>query len=350
MFFSKKTKGFFVESSDHAVFLGRTSHLVAPFTIEDLRECPPDDSEALAEAIRQIHPGKNASGYLHATVGVYPEKRLVRRHSVEVRRIKEPSYFAEVCSQQFRIEQDKFSLAIINANDGSDFDAAKAQQKEVIFCGLPTDESDAVQKGLLDNKIYPERLELGSIATLGAVVEWLAFTKSKTPTLVLEISAESTHSFIVTASGVEASRPIPQGLNSMIPIVQKELGLKDEEAARKLFYSNTFDFTGMGPLLIKRFLKELQSSIGFYEVQTGQSVGQMVSTQLPAKLVWLDRAISAALGINSAKIDPVPWLKALQITIPENLLRHAQDARYLGLLALMVQHDASHAVPAEEKK
>jgi Tfp pilus assembly PilM family ATPase len=136
----------------------------------------------------------------------------------------------------------------------------------------------------------------------------------------------------------------------MIPIVQKELGLKDEEAARKLFYSNTFDFTGMGPLLIKRFLKELQSSIGFYEVQTGQSVGQMVSTQLPAKLVWLDRAISAALGINSAKIDPVPWLKALQITIPENLLRHAQDARYLGLLALMVQHDASHAVPAEEKK
>jgi hypothetical protein len=76
----------------------------------------------------------------------------------------------------------------------------------------------------------------------------------------------------------------------------------------------------------------------------------MVSTQLPAKLVWLDRAISAALGINSAKIDPVPWLKALQITIPENLLRHAQDARYLGLLALMVQHDASHAVPAEEKK
>ncbi len=350
MFFSKKTKGFFVESSDHAVFLGRTSHLVAPFTIEDLRECPPDDSEALAEAISQVYPGKNAGGYLHATVGVYPEKRLVRRHSVEVRRIKEPSYFAEVCSQQFRIEQDKFSLAIINANDGSDFDAAKAQQKEVIFCGLPTDESDAVQKGLLDNKIYPERLELGSIATLGAVVEWLAFTKSKTPTLVLEISAESTHSFIVTASGVEASRPIPQGLNSMIPIVQKELGLKDEEAARKLFYSNTFDFTGMGPLLIKRFLKELQSSIGFYEVQTGQSVGQMVSTQLPAKLVWLDRAISGALGITSAKIDPVPWLKALQITIPENLLRHAQDARYLGLLALMVQHHVSHAVPAEEKK
>ena len=37
------------------------------------------------------------------------------------------------------------------------------------------------------------------------------------------------------------------------------LGLKDEESARKLFYSNTFDFTGMGSVLTKKLIKELQS-------------------------------------------------------------------------------------------
>ena len=350
MLFSQKTKGFFVELNDHAVLLARTSAPSAPFTVEDMRECAPNDPAALEEAINQIQPKKSPSGYLHATVGIYPGKRLVRRHTLELKRVKEPGYFAEVCSQQFRIEQDKYAIAILNSTDGSDFDVTKAVQKDVIFCGLPSDDALATQTTLLERGIYPERLELGSMASLGAVVDCLSTSKSKTPTLVLEIGAEATHSFIVTPNGVEASRPIPQGLDAMVPIVQKELGLKDEESARKLFYSNTFDFTGMGPLLIKRLLKELQSSIGFYEVQTGQSVGQVLSTQLSPKLAWLDAAISSALGITSLKLDPVPWLQARQITLPEALAKNAQDIRWFGLLALMAQYNVAHAVPAEEKK
>ncbi len=350
MFFSQKTKGFFVELNDHAVMLARTSSSTAPFTVEDMRECPPNDPAALAEAINQIQPKKNPSGYLHATVSVYPAKRLIRRHSLELKRVKEPGYFAEVCTQQFRIEQDKYSIAMLNSTDGLDFDPAKAVQKDVIFCGLPSEDANNLQSSLLESKIYPERLELGTVATLGGVVDCLAHAKSKTPTLMLEIGADATHSFIVTASGVEASRPIPQGLDAMVPIVQKELGLKDEESARKLFYSNTFDFTGMGPLLIKRLLKELQSSIGFYEVQTGQSVGQVLSTQLSPKLAWLDTAIATALGVTSLKLDPVAWLQARQITLPEALAKNAQDIRWFGLLALMAQYNVVHAVPAEEKK
>jgi len=350
MFFAQKTKGFFVELNDHAVMIARTSAPMAPFTIEDVRECAPNDAAALDQAINEIQPRKNPSGYLHATVGIYPGKRLVRRHSLELKRVKEPGYFAEVCSQQFRIEQDKYTIALLNASDGSDYDIAKAVQKDVLFCGLPAEDTNTLQTALLEAGIYPERLELGSVALLGGIVDYLAFTKSKTPTLVLEIGAESTHSFIVTAAGVEASRPIPQGLDAMVPIVQKELGLKDEESARKLFYSNTFDFTGMGPLLIKKLLKELQSSIGFYEVQTGQSVGQVLSTQLSPKLTWLEGAIAGALGITILKIDPVPWLQSRHITVPEAFAKSAQEIRWFGLLGLMAQYNVVHAVPAEEKK
>jgi Tfp pilus assembly PilM family ATPase len=133
--------------------------------------------------------------------------------------------------------------------------------------------------------------------------------------------------------------------------VQKELGLKDEESARKLFYSNTFDFTGMGPLLIKRLLKELQSSIGFYEVQTGQSVGQVLCTQLSPKLAWLDAAIAGALGISSLKLDPAPWLQSRHITLPEALAKNAQDIRWFGLLSLMAHYHSApaHAAVPEEK-
>ncbi len=350
MFLSPKLKGFYVEFNDHAVMLARTSSVASPFTIEEMRECAVGDAAGLAEAINQLQPKKSPSGYLHATVSVFPPKRVIRRHTMELKRVKDPAYVGEVCSQQFRIDHEQYSLAILNSGDGTESDFGKGAQKEVIFCGFPTEDLNAIQAGLLQSGIYPERLELGSVATLGAVVDCLAYAKSKTPTLVLEIGADTTHSFIISAAGVEASRPIPQGLDAMVPIVQKELGLKDEESARRLFYSNTFDFTGMGPLLIKRLLKELQSSIGFYEVQTGQSVGQVLTTQLSPKLTWLDAAITSTLGISSLKLDPLPWLQSRHITLPEALVRNAQDVRWFGLLGLMAQYNSVHAVTSEEKR
>ena len=128
--------------------------------------------------------------------------------------------------------------------------------------------------------------------------------------------------------------------------------MKDEESAKKLFYSNTFDFTGMGPLLVKKLLKELQSSIGFYEVQTGQSVGQVICTMLPAKLAWLDGAIASALGVSSTKLDLVAWLQSRQVTIPEGVAPDGVDLRWLGLLSLMANQapaQSPHAVVAEKK-
>jgi len=227
---------------------------------------------------------------------------------------------------------------------------AKTTQKEVLFCGLPADDIVAIQDSLLGNGIYPERLELASPSMLGGLVDYLVFKKSKTPTLVLEIGNEATHTYIVSPAGVEAARPIPQGLEAMIPVVQKELNLKDEESAKKLFYSNAFDFTGMGPVLIKKLLKELQSSIGFYEVQTGQSIGQVLCTVIPPKLAWLDATLANALGVPSLRLDLAAWLESRQITLSDHVSASGVDPRWFGLFSLMVQYNTtSHAVAAEKK-
>ena len=351
MFLSAKSKGFFVEQNDHAFFLARTSAADAPMVIEAVAECPVGDLAALAEALKLLQPKKGPSGYLHASCGIYPVKRVVRRASLELKRVKEPGYFQELLVSQFRIEPEKYTINVLNSADGADYDMVKVVQKEVLFCGMLTEEIVTIQDALLANGIYPERLELGSVAMLGGLTDYLAFTKSKTPTLVLEVGADSTHSFIVTSAGVEASRPIPQGLESMVPVVQKELGLKDEESARKLFYSNTFDFTGMGPLLIRKLLKELQSSIGFYEVQTGQSVGQVLCTMLPAKLAWLEGVIATALGVGPLQPELAPWLQSRQITLAEGAAPGGLDSRWLGLAGLMIRHHspAPDAVAAEKK-
>jgi Tfp pilus assembly PilM family ATPase len=264
---------------------------------------------------------------------------LVRRATLDLKRVKEAEYMNELVSSQFRVEPNQFALALLNASDGFDYDFSKAAQKEVVVCGLPSDEIIEMQDALLALDIYPDRLELTTVAMLGLLADYLAFTKSKTPLLVLELGTETTHSFIVTAGGLDAARPIPQGFESMIPVVQKELGLKDEESAKKLFYSNTFDFTGMGSALIKKLVKELQSSIGFYEVQTGQSIGQVLCTQVPPKMTWIDGAIAGMLGVAGLQADLQPWLQARGVTISEEAAIAGRDLRWLGLLGLIVQNN-----------
>jgi hypothetical protein len=345
MLFAKKSKGFCVEIGDHSTLIARLSQPDAPLVIEELKELPSNDEEALV-AWTKLTDGKGATGYAHATCGIYPAKRIVRRHTVDLKRTKDPTYFTEVYTQQFRIEPDKYTMRVLNPEDGSDYDQTK-NHKEALFCGLPADEVIAFQDKLLSQGVYPEKLELGTLATLGGLISYLQFKQTKTPVLLLEIGEETTHSFILSSEGVDISRPIPNGIAAMIPVVQKELGLKDEESAKKLFYSNTFDFTSMGSVLVKKLLKELQSSIGFYEVQTGQSIGHVFCTQLPASLAWLGTTMANSLGVPPLKIEMLPWLESQNIKLSDGVTLGPSEERWFGLFSLLASHQ--NAVPDEKK-
>ena len=308
--------------------------------IEEFASCVPGNAEAFAEILKKMQPKKSGQhGYVRATCGAYSAKRVVRHVALDPKRYKESAYVNEVLTGQVRIEPDQYALAVLNANDGTDFDFNVASKKDAVFAGMLNEEILALQNALLESGVYPERLEIGTLSTLGAIVDYQVFSQIKTPTLVLEIDADATQSFIVSDSGLEASRSITQGLDAMIPAVQKEIGLKDEEAARKLFYSNAFDFTGMGATLIKKLLKELQSSVGFYEVQTGQSIGQVVCTLLPPKLGWLENAISTQLGVPVLAVDYKTWLAARGITLSGAASKQELNNRWIGLLSLMLSHN-----------
>ena len=339
--FSKKPEAFFIEINEETALMARTSSSKAPFVVEDTKEVPAGDEAAVQQAVKDLVGMKGGSGFVHARCGIYPPRRLIRRMSVDLKRVKEPGYFHEVCTQQFHIETDKYTIAVLNAVDGTDYEAAKATtQKEVVFVGAHNDELLAAQQHLLALGVFPERLELGTIATLGALADYHVFAELKTPTLVLEMDADSTQSFILNAGGLDVSRTIPHGLEAMTSVVQKELNLKDEESARKLFFSNTFDFTNMGGLLIRKLLKELQSLIGFYEVQTGQSIGQVFCPQLPSKLVWLGGTIAKEVGVEPLKLDLPNWLKSRAITFSSPTASSDFGAKWLGLFSLMLYYDA----------
>lgn len=345
MFLAAKTKTFFVEFTDSTTLIARTNGDPDAIVVEEVRECAAGDEAAWSEIVQHFLPKKTSGAFIQAACAVYPARRLVRRATIEPKRVKESTYLTELIATQFRIEPDKYTLALLNAATGADYDQAKAVEKDVLFAGLPAEDVIALQDQLLAQKVYPLRLELGSLAMLGGLSDYLRVTGSKVPLLVLELGRDLTHSFIVSADGVEASRPILQGLESMVPVVQKELGLKDEESARKLFFSNAFDFTGLGPVLIRRLLKELQSSIGFHEVQTGQSIGHVLCVHLPPKLEWLEGVIAGQLGVAPLRLDLAPWLQARRITISDTVGAAPVPARWLGLFSLMAKYDA---VPAQK--
>jgi hypothetical protein len=337
MLFAAKTKGYFVDWGEKTTLIARTSASTAPFQIEALRECASDDTAAWTKILDELQPKKAGGGYTHAGVGITSDQVFVRRAMLDVKRLKEQDYLTEFSNSQFKIDPELNSIAVLNASDGQEFDQNKPNpEKDILFCGLPVSEALKTQNQLLQRGVYPLRMELGSLAGLAAVVDYLKFTDSSKPTLVLEMGSKQTQSFIVSGRGVEASRPISVGLDDMVPVVQKELGLKDEESARKLFFSNTFDFTGMGASLCKRLLKELQSSMGFYEVQTGQSIGQVVCTVLPVKLTWIESVIASQIGVSVLQPDLTLWLKARQIGILDPAISSGLDARKFALCGLMV--------------
>jgi Tfp pilus assembly PilM family ATPase len=348
MFFSAKSKKFFVDFSEHSVLVARVSKSESPFVVEDMIECPLGEADALLAALKTIYPSKTSSGYIHATCGISAPKRVVRKVTFETKRLKEPEYLNEVAKQQLRIDPADYTLSVLNPSQGTDYDMVKSNQKDALICGLPTTDINLTQDNLLAAGIYPETLELSSVAGIGAMIDYLSYAGIKTPVLLLEIGAEMTNSFIVTTAGLEASRPIQQGLEAMIPVVQKELGLKDEVSARKLFLSNTFDFTGMGSVLIKRLIKELQSSIGFYEVQTGQSVAHVACVHLPSKLGWLENSIAEDLGVSVLKPDIIAWLQTHKITLSDALPVNEQDVRRIGLFGLMIQYKNRNVVVPEK--
>ena len=186
-------KAFFADLSEHTLTLARTSSAVPPFEVEEIQVCAAGDQPALAEAIKAIHPEKTGEAISSGlSCGIYPTRRVVRRVSLDLKRIKDTGYLNEIATQQLRIEPDHHALSILHASDGSEYDLAQAAGKEVIMCGLPSEDVNQTQDQLLATGLFPDRLELGTLATLGVLADYLAFTKNQAPTLVLEIEAENT--------------------------------------------------------------------------------------------------------------------------------------------------------------
>lgn len=349
---STKGKAVFVDTNEFSTLLAITSGIVPPFTLENLQDLPPNTSvEELRDTISALTGSKGRLSM--GCVGVYPSSRFVRRHTLDATsKAKDPGFIEDVAANQLHIDTANSTVGVVSAQSGLPLDPSKSlqAQKELVFCGASMADLHREQERMVDAGVYPERLELGTLAAVAGIKQYINFREMKSPVLMMEVTGDCSNVFIITKDRLDISRPIPYGLNSMFPLIQQELGLKDEASAKKLFYSNTFDFTEMGSTLLRKILKELQASTGFYEVQTGQTIGHLVTTLLPQNFNWLSKALSRSLGVDLLNLEYSAWLKSMNISASESVRLDGLDNRWLNLFSLMGDYAHVTQAPAEDGK
>lgn len=332
------------------MLLARVNALKGPICIEALMECPLNQTpEQIAQTTGQL-AGVAKNQYSPAVCGIYPREVLIRRATLDnAAKVKDPAYLPEFVRQQFKLDVVQYAIMVMNATQGTEFRIEKAVSKELLFCGAPRKQLQEAQDRLLNYGLYPDRMELSTLATVGGLMHYTSWQGIKAPTLVLEITENQAQVLIFQGDMLDVARPMPHGFASMYPLVQEQLGLKDVESARKLFSSNTFDFTEMGPLLLKKLLKELQATTGFYEVQTGQTIGQIFLNGLPDNLAWITRSLSRALCVDVIQPEYASWLPVLGVEVAPEVDVSKLGPRWFGLFALMGDYNNPLPLPADAK-
>jgi len=318
--------------------------------IEEIAELPikpnqePEEVRAFFEELVDFKRGN----FFVSRCGVYPEGRFVRYFEADTAsKAKDPNFLKNVLQSEFNVNVESSSVSILDARDGSDFDMERGLTKRLLFCGGLKDGFLKEQNQLLEYGIYPERLELSSVTTLGGVSDYARFNDISAPMLCVELTSTCANICIINRGQIDVARPVPFGLDSIYPLLQRELGLKDEASARKLFYSNTFDFAEMGPKLLRRMTKELQASTGFYEVQTGQTIEHVFLSVLPKNLGWVAKTVSDSLGLEILQPNIEAWLESLNIKLADGVEVLNLGARWLGLFSLMGEFHLREEVTSE---
>lgn len=333
-----KTKGLFVDYSEYSILAARTSGYKLPMVIEEIAELPlksDQDPNEIQDFFRKL-VNYRGSAYFISRCGVYPDRRFVRYYEAEsVNKVKDLKFLTDTLKTEFKIDVTRNNVAVLDAKDGADLNVEKAMTRRLVFCGAPYESFKAEQDLLLNLGIYPERMELSTITTLGGVMDYARFNNINSPILCFELTSQSANIFIVYRGQVEVARPVPFGLDIFYPLLQRELGLKDENSARKLFFSNTFDFAEMGPKLLRRLTKELQATTGFYEVQTGLTISHVFLSVLPKNLSWVSQAVADSLALEILQPSLEGWLESLNIKLGPDVEILNLGARWMGLFSLM---------------
>ena len=330
---SSSKKEFIVEYRPTHIRMARVSPSTASSTIEAIEEIPLNDEvDAIANSVRKFC-GAKSNGYLNGCCIVYPDRRVVRKVSIDAPRGKETDFVFSVLHDEIENAPPELSAHCLSPETGQEVNPSEYNRKEVVICGVPNADIEKIQQRLLERAVYPKRVELGTVGLIGALQNALAWKQSKLPTLLIDIGDRATDAFIVGADGVEMSRKVSTGTKDIAEALKEELNLKDCDASNRLLSSKDFDFSSISRKILRKLLREIQSSIGYYEVQTGQSVSWIHTTTKQIGMDWLEVSLGDSLNLKPLDLDFHGWLESLGIRVADEKLASKLDISWAAMIS-----------------
>lgn len=272
--------------------------------------------------------------YIPSFCCVHFRSEFVRKVTIDAPlRIQDSGFMRQYLLEEYSINSDESYVQVLNGSTGKRFNPEEAITKELIICGANSVDLKEEQEKLLALGCFPVRLELGSMTTLGGLLDYAA--EEGTPTIFLDLGQNASQVFIFHKGQIHLIRSIPFGVNSMVTILQEELGLEDEGSSRKLLFSKTFDFKQNSKIMLDKILKELQTSIDYFEVQTGQTVGTLYVGALPEVLRWIEQVTSETLGLRALSIDYGRWLEICGIELKKDVNLISLDTSWFNIFSML---------------
>jgi len=330
---SGKKSDFILECHPNAIRAARVDSLSSPSAILEMTEVEVSGEKSVAEEMRRL-AGAKSNGYLQAACAVYPPRRLVRRVKIDAGRNKEQAFLLDYLKKEAKADPEELMAYCLSPKTGEEIDPNGYGRNDIVLCSLPRKDALAIQEDLLGKAVYPESIELGTVAVAGAIQSILRFKKAAQPALALELDENFSLAMIVGQNGVEMIRHLPCGAREFAASLKEQLHLRDEGAAEKLLASRDFDFGPLASKILGRLLRELQSSIGFFEVQTGQSISCIYSYHQQRRLDWLQASAAEQLNLAPLEVDLAAWLGSEGVELADKSLAEKLDFSWLGVLAM----------------
>lgn len=327
-----KTPIHYLALTEQSLLVAKSASPDSPNRIEDFRVF--DFSEAGFEAGLASYLGYRKGQFAKAYCSILPTSRFVRRVTLDSpNRSKDTAYLMELLSSSCKINGNENEVAVLQAS-GAQLETERPTNKEIMFLGAKSEEVSTLQAKLVGWGVYPLRVELGTLPLVASIQRIAKAEGRKNPTLVLEVGETQSLIYIVSESGMDMTRNISFGIASMLPTIKAELGLADETVARKILLANTFDFAEMAPALLRRLIKEIQASIGFYEVQTGYTIGQVYVANLSSRFQWVGEQLSRGLGLDMMMVSFDRWPGMIGVEVSPSLDVSNADPLVWNLFAL----------------
>lgn len=301
--------------TDHVVQVARLSRLdERPLVVDAFAELPSGNEEAFATWLRGVIPDRGP-GFVPAYCGFHPPDRVLLRETINTRRMTEPNYLANLLAEQAKLTAvNDWQICAIHPSEGELFTPATPSRPGLLM-GLPLAVVRDSQNRMRKLGIRPRRLEVGSIAMLGALTRYVRETSYPHATVVCEIGLGQTRVYFLAKDGVHTPATLPHGLLSIMEAAMKEMGSPGIGAARDALYAPTDELRGHSRRLVRMLTRHLKPAVDYFEMQTGQPIGALFCAHLPTKLGWLEESLCAAIDLEFLVPDFNVWLPSIGVTV-----------------------------------